>query len=147
MTSHGRMLGVDVGERRIGVAVSEGRLAVPLAIIEHESRDADLNRIAAIAREQEATAVIVGLPITMAGDEGEQARRTRRFGDALARRVDVPLIYHDERLSTADVIGAAGGRVTAAGGRASKRGRKPRVDDLAAAVILQRYLDTLEQTP
>ncbi len=141
------MLGVDVGERRIGVAVSEGRLAVPLAIIQHESRDADLNRIAAIAREQEATAVIVGLPITMSGEEGDQARRTRRFGDALARRIDVPLIYHDERLSTAQVTGAAGGRVTAAGGRTAKRGRKPRIDDLAAAVILQRYLDTLEGAP
>jgi len=139
-----RMLGLDVGERRIGIAVSQGRLAVPLAIVEHESRAADLERIAAIAREQEAQAVIVGLPITMSGEEGEQARRTRRFGDALARRVGVPIIYHDERMSTLQVVGAAGARVTGAGGRPGKRGRKARIDDLAAAVILQSYLDTLE---
>ncbi len=139
-----RMLGLDVGERRIGVAVSEGLLAVPLAIIEHESRDADLERIAKIAREREAQAVIVGLPITMSGEEREQARRTRRFGDALARRIDVPLIYHDERLSTQQVTGAAGGRVTGAGGRTAKRGAKPRIDDLAAAVILQSYIDSTE---
>jgi putative Holliday junction resolvase len=146
-TSRGRrLLGLDVGERRIGVAVSEGRLAVPLAIIEHVSRDADLDRIAAIAREREANAVIVGLPITMSGEEREQAKRTRRFGDALARRVDVPVIYHDERLSTQQVAGAPGGRVTR-GGHVVKRGGKARIDDLAAAVILQSYIDTVEQQP
>jgi putative Holliday junction resolvase len=137
-----RMLGLDVGDRRIGVAASEGRLAVPLAIIEHENRAADLDRIAAIAQEQEAQAIVVGLPVTMAGVEGEQARKTRRFGDALARRVEVPVIYHDERMSTLQVVGAAGARVTGASpGR--RRREKPRVDDLAAAVILQGYLDTL----
>ena len=137
-----RMLGLDVGDRRIGVAASEGQLAVPLAIIEHENRAADLERIAAIAHEQEAQAIVVGLPVTMAGVEGEQARKTRRFGDALARRVEVPVIYHDERMSTLQVVGAAGARVTGAGG-VRRRREKPRVDDLAAAVILQGYLDTL----
>ncbi len=137
-----RMLGLDVGDRRIGVAASDGQLAVPLAIIEHENRSADLDRVAAIAHEQEAQAIVVGLPITMAGQEGEQARKTRRFGDALARRVDVPVIYHDERMSTLQVVGAAGARVTGATS-ARKRREKPRIDDLAAAVILQSYLDTL----
>ena len=137
-----RMLGLDVGDRRIGVAASEGQLAVPLAIIEHESRAADLDRVAAIAHEQEAQAIVVGLPITMSGQEGEQARKTRRFGDALARRVDVPVIYHDERMSTLQVVSAAGARVTGATA-ARKRREKPRIDDLAAAVILQSYLDTL----
>ena len=140
----GRMLGLDVGERRIGIAANQGRLAVPLAIIEHESRAADLDRIAAIVREQEAAGVVVGLPILMSGEEGEQARRTRRFGDALARRISVPIIYHDERMSTLQVVGAAGARVTGARGRTASRGRKAHIDDLAAAVILQSYLDTLD---
>ncbi len=143
-TAKRRMLGLDVGERRIGIAVSQGRLAVPLTIVEHESRAADLERIAALTLEQEAEAVIVGLPITMSGEEGEQARRTRRFGDALARRIGVPVIYHDERMSTLQVVGAAGARVRGARGRAASRGGKARIDDLAAAVILQSYLDTLE---
>lgn len=150
MTANGggrphRMLGLDVGERRTGVAASEGRLAVPLAIIEHENRAADIDRIIAIAREQEAQVIVVGLPLTMSGEEGDQARRTRRFGDALARRVGVPVVYHDERMSTLQVVGAAGGRITGPAGAGRRRREKPRVDDLAAAVILQGYID--EQAP
>jgi putative pre-16S rRNA nuclease len=137
-----RMIGLDVGDRRIGVAASEGQLAVPIAIIVHENRAADLDRISEIAQEQEAQAIVVGLPVTMSGVEGEQARKTRRFGDALARRVEVPVIYHDERMSTLQVVGAAGARVTGRSG-VGRRREKPRVDDLAAAVILQSYLDTL----
>ena len=137
-----RLLGVDVGARRIGLAVSQGRIAVPLTIIEHETRASDLDRVAAAAREQDAAAIVIGLPLHMSGDEGEQARRSRRFGDALARRVEVPVVYQDERYSTAAVTGAAGGRIEHARG-AARRG-KPRVDDLAAAVILQAYIDAQE---
>ena len=146
--ARGRMLGVDVGERRIGIAVSAGRLAVPLVIIEHESRGADIDRVVKLALEQEASAVIVGLPIGMSGEEGEQAKRTRRFGDALARRLTAPVIYQDERLSSAQVTGAAGGRIErarTAGPRRGGRPERPRIDDLAAAVILQAYIDSLEQ--
>jgi putative Holliday junction resolvase len=137
------MLGVDVGERRIGVAVSEGRLAVPLVIIEHESRGADIDRVVRIALEQEASAVVVGLPIGMSGEEGEQAKRTRRFGDALARRLAAPVIYQDERLSSAQVTGAAGGRIdragTAGARRASPRSTTRGGGDPASAI---RYTGT-----
>src|SRR5438552_18224412 len=104
----GRLLGIDVGERRIGVAVSEGRIAVPLEIVVHQSRAADIERIANIAREQDVAAVIVGLPMTMSGEERGQAKRTRLFGDQLARALHVPVVYHDEAGSTAQValIGA-----------------------------------------
>jgi putative Holliday junction resolvase len=128
------MLGVDYGARRIGLAVSEGSLAVPLCIIAHESRDADLERVASAARERRVAAVVVGLPLLPSGDEGEQARRTRRFGDALARRLDVPVIYHDEIMSSAAAEEAT--RITAA-----RRGRHIRIDDQAAAIILQSYID------
>ena len=132
------MIGLDVGERRIGVAVSDGTLAVPLTIVEHRSRADDIERVAAIAREQKATLVIVGLPLLESGEEGEQARRTRRFGDAVARRIDVPLSYHDERYSTfraAEAVGAP----------ASRRRGRVRVDDHAAAMILQSYIDAQER--
>jgi putative Holliday junction resolvase len=135
------MLGLDVGGRWIGVAVSEGRVAVPLTIIEHTNRTDDVGRVAAIATEERATAVVVGLPVDVSGGEGEQAKVSRRFGDALAKVVGVPVVYHDETLSTADVQGGVGRR---RGGRGS-RSTKPRVDDLAAAVILQRYIDDLER--
>lgn len=136
------MIGVDYGERRIGIAVSEGRLAVPLVIIEHASRDADLDRVAQIVGEQEAQTVVVGLPISMSGEEGPQAKRARRFGDALARRIGVPVVYHDERLSSVQAAGGAAGRIVRATTR-SGRGRRerPRTDDLAASVILQGYID------
>ena len=137
------MLGLDVGQRRIGVAVSEGRVAVPLTIIDHESRKADIDRIIDLAHQQEAGAIIVGLPLTMSGEELAQAKRTRAFGNALADRAPVPVIYHDERLSTAQVAGAAGRRDRARDPSSvhPARRRKVRVDDLAAAVILQSYLD------
>jgi putative Holliday junction resolvase len=138
-----RLLGVDFGARRIGVAVSEGRIAVPLTIVEHESRERNLERVAAIARERGVAAVVVGLPVLESGEEGEQARRTRRFGDALVRRLDVPVLYQDERFSSVraeDALSEAG----AARARASRRGGKRRVDDAAAAVILQSYIDNAD---
>ncbi len=144
----GRLLGLDVGERRIGVAVSEGRIAVPLAIIDHESRAADIDRIAAMAREQEVAAVVVGLPVSMSGEEHAQAKRTRSFGDALARGLDRPVVYQDERLSTVQASRAGGRTVAPRRPRAvhpARRRGKPRVDDLAAAVILQAYLDSRER--
>ncbi len=134
------MLGVDFGARRIGVAVSEGRVAVPLTIVEHESRERDLERVAAIAREREAGGVVVGLPLLMSGEEGEQARRTRRFGDALARRLDVPVVYQDERFSSVRAEEATAD-VQAARGRGHRSVERRRIDDAAAAVILQAYLD------
>jgi putative pre-16S rRNA nuclease len=131
----GRLLGVDFGERRIGVAVSEGRLAVPLTIVEHVDRQRDLERIASLAREHVVDSVIVGLPMLESGEEGEQARRSRRFGDALARLIGIPVLYHDERLSTFTAEEAARELPV-------KHGRATHIDDIAATVILQSYIDT-----
>ena len=134
------MLGVDFGAQRIGVAVSDGRIAVPLTIVEHENREQDLERVAVIARERDVAAVVVGMPVLESGEEGEQARRTRRFGDALARRLDVPVVYQDERYSSVRAEAAmADAGVTR--GRAAQRGGKRGIDDAAAAVILQAYID------
>ena len=134
-----RMLGVDFGAQRIGVAVSEGRIAVPLTIVEHENREQDLERVATIARERDVAAVVVGMPMLESGEEGEQARRTRRFGEALARRLDVPVVYQDERYSS--VRAEAAMADAGAARRAAQRGGKRGIDDAAAAVILQAYID------
>jgi putative Holliday junction resolvase len=143
-----RLLGVDVGERRIGVAVSEGRIAVPLTIIEHRSRDADVARIAGIAREQAVVAVVVGLPVSLSGAEHAQAKLTRTFGQALARRVDVPVVYQDERYTTVRARTTPEPLTPAKEAAARKpprrKGERP-VDDLAAALILQAYIDAREQ--
>jgi putative Holliday junction resolvase len=126
-----RVLGIDFGERRIGVAVATGTVAVPLTIIEHRDRAADLDQISEIAAREGVDAIVVGLPLAPDGGEGEQARLTRAFGRQLAERAARPVIFQDERLSTLDA--APPGR----------RG-KP-IDDLAAAAILQRYIDTRDQ--
>jgi len=136
-TSLPRMLGLDVGERRIGVAVSEGTLAVPLTIIEHTRRDEDVARIARLARDHAAQRIVVGLPLQADGGEGEQARLTRRFARDLQAAVSVPIEFQDELLSSVDAEAA----LAAAGGR--RRGRL--LDDRAAAVILQRYIDAMER--
>lgn len=125
------MLGLDVGERRIGVAVSEGRIAVPLTIIDHTNRARDIERVAEIAEREGAQTIVVGLPLAPDGGEGEQARLTRRFGEQLAERVPVPIAYQDERLTTSEVAG--------------QRARGKPIDDLAAAAILQRYIDAAER--
>lgn len=141
------MIGLDLGQRRIGVAVSDGRVAVPLSILQCETLALDIARIEGLVREQEASAVVIGLPITMAGEERAQARGARKFGAALARRIEAPVVFQDERLSSAQVAGAAGRRMAprnASRAHPARRRGKPRVDDLAAAVILQAYIDGLE---
>ena len=132
-----RALGLDVGERRIGAALSdpEGILATPLEAIDVQSHDQALERIVALACEHGVDRVVVGLPISMDGTLGPQAQRVKSFADALAERVGLPVLTWDERLST-----VAAGRVLADAG--VKRGkRKKRIDSVAASLVLQGYLD------
>jgi putative Holliday junction resolvase len=142
-----RLLGVDVGERRIGVAVSEGAIAVPLDIIQHKNRAADIARLVDIARREDVEAIVVGLPVSLSGEEHAQARLTRRFGEQLAEASTVPVVYHDERYSS--VNAAALGDVVLPEKperrhRTSPRRKQP-LDDRAAAVILQSYIDATEK--
>jgi putative Holliday junction resolvase len=130
-----RMLGIDFGQRRIGVAVSEGRIAVPLTIVDHTNRMRDLDQIAKIAIRETITAIVVGLPLAPDGGEGEQARLTRAFGSQLAERTSLPVVYQDERLTSVDITPPR-----------AKRKARP-VDDLAAAAILQRHIDSLQGAP
>jgi putative Holliday junction resolvase len=147
------MLCLDVGERRIGVAVSDpsGRLATPLTTVERRSAERDFRRIADLVRDEGAERVIVGLPRTLAGEIGPQARRIQRWADRLKPYLVVPLVFADERYSTAEasrrLVGAAhaasgakaeGRRRTRPGGRT---GARAYLDAAAAAVILQDYLD------
>jgi putative Holliday junction resolvase len=132
-----RILGLDVGERRIGVAISdpEGRIAVPLRVVDRTSAEAT---IVGIAHAEQAELIVLGLPLSMDGTVGAQARLVQSFGNGLAQATGLPIEYWDERLSSvqAERTGAAAGR------RASRKaGRRKPSDDLAAAIILQGYLD------
>jgi putative Holliday junction resolvase len=127
-----RILGLDVGERRIGLAISspEGRLAVPLRILERVKEPADIEAIAEVARAEEASAIVVGYPLSLDGSVGRQARRVEAFARRLQKAIGLPLELWDERLTS----------VQAERSLAGHRSRGP-VDDVAAAIILQAYLD------
>ncbi len=131
-----RVLALDVGERRIGVAVSEGLLATPHGVIHRRSKAQDFAAVARLVTELGAERVVVGLPLSLSGDVGPQARRVTRYAQALARALTVPVELYDERYSTvtADELLAEGGR---------KRRRTP-IDAAAAAVILQGYLENIK---
>jgi putative Holliday junction resolvase len=132
-----RCLGLDIGDRRIGVALSDadGILASPLTIIERTDDSKALAAITDIIDRYGAGQVIVGLPRSLDGTLGGQAEKVRDFARRLAERIKVPLDYRDERLTT--VMARRLRRAT--GG---KKGRgKPRYDAQAAALILQDYLD------
>jgi putative Holliday junction resolvase len=97
-----RVLALDHGEARCGLAVSDptGELVTPLDVVERPDTRRGLARIGQVVRERDAELVVVGLPLTMAGEEGEQARAARAFAEKLARVVAVPVELHDERLTT-----------------------------------------------
>mgnify|MGYP001225350872 CR=1 FL=1 len=132
----GVRLGVDVGAARIGIARSDPRgvLAVPVETVRRGP--GDLDRIAELAAEVEAVEIVVGLPITLSGHEGPAAAQVREFAQALAIRVrPIPLRLVDERLST---VGAQR-RFHERG--LTVRGTRERIDQAAAAIILQNTLD------
>ena len=137
----GRILGLDVGERRIGVAISdpEGRLAVPLRILERRDEAADMEAIVDLARSEGVDALVVGYPISLSGEAGPQARRVQAFARQLADVSGLPTELRDERLTTVQAERAPG-PTRAARGRRGARRRAP-ADDLAATIILQSYLD------
>jgi putative Holliday junction resolvase len=132
-----RALGLDLGSRRIGVAVSSGTIASPLTVVERgRSRRHDHERIAAIVREEEADVVVVGLPLSLSGQDGPAARAARKEVAALATVVTVPVETYDERFTTVTAE-----RALAEGG-VRGAARRQVVDKVAAAVILQSWLDS-----
>lgn len=133
-----RVMGLDVGEKRIGVAVSDptGLLASPLQAIKSTPDSDDVESVLRIAAEQDIGEIVVGMPLSLSGRAGPQAKRVSEFARTLASRTSVPVSFVDERYSTAE----AEKRLREAGRRAAKV--KARVDAAAAAIVLQAYLDS-----
>jgi putative Holliday junction resolvase len=136
-TGTGRVLGLDLGDARIGVAISdpERRLAVPVGTIHVGQPPGELKAVAALVAEHDATLLVIGLPRSMSGDEGSRAALAREFGAALEAAVRVPIEFQDERLSTVEAE-----RVLREAG-VTGRERRRVVDRSAATVILQAWLD------
>lgn len=134
--ARGRVLGLDLGDARIGVAISDPgrRLAVPLGTVQTGAPH-DVKAIGAMVRDHGVTEVVVGHPRSMSGGAGPRARHAERFADALGAVLELPVHLQDERLSTVEAERAL--RAAGAGGRARRRA----VDRSAATVILQAWLD------
>ena len=137
-----RVLGLDVGDRRIGVALSDalGLTAQRLTVLEREGTAKDAAAVCALVEQHGAEAVVVGLPLTLRGDEGPQAKKVLAFAQTLRRRLSVPVQLIDERMTTVQ-----GERALLETG-ASRRARKQVIDQVAAQLILQQFLDTQRKT-
>ncbi len=144
-----RYLGLDVGERRIGVAVSDpdGRVAVPLKVITRSGGGADFSAVAETARAEAAEALVLGLPLSMDGSVGAQARSVQTFGDSLARETGLPVDYWDERLSTVQVERRPGRSRRGERHHPARYRERESLDALAASVVLQAFLDSRRAAP
>ena len=135
----GRVLGIDVGSVRVGVAMSDatGTLASPLETLQRAKDGSDLDRLAALVVEHEVTEVVVGEPRHLSGASGASAQDADAYARALVGRIgaDVPVHMIDERLSTV----SAASSLRASG--VDSRRQRPVIDQAAAVVILQSYLD------
>ncbi|HLF25421.1 MAG TPA: Holliday junction resolvase RuvX [Anaerolineae bacterium] len=131
-----RLLALDIGAKRIGVAVSDESqlLATPLTTITRASKREDFEMIAKLIAAHRAEKLIVGLPRTLRGEEGPQAARVRRYAEALTATIDIPVVFQDERYTTVEAEERLAG--------SPRRRRRPGdIDAAAAAIILQDYLD------
>ena len=136
-------MGLDIGEKRIGVALSDSLriIAGALTVVDRVTDDAALKQIIDLARENEVERIVVGMPRSLDGSLGKQAQAVQAFVDLLKERTDIPVVTWDERLSTV----AAERTMLETGMKRDKR--KKHRDSLAAAIILQGYLDRANTKP
>jgi len=133
-----RVLALDVGDSRIGLAISDpnGQVAVPLRTLHRRSLETDIAEIAAVAAQEGVEVIVVGFPLSLDGTAGHQAQRVQDFVDDLRTAIPLPVELWDERLSTAQAEQLLR--------TVPPRSRKARAeqDALAAAIVLQAYLDS-----
>ena len=124
-----RVLALDFGEARCGCALSDptGTLATPIEVVERPDTRRGMQRVVELVRTRDVGRVVVGLPLSLSGEEGPQAARTREFAARLAARLHVPVVLHDERLTTR---------------QADRTGGAADADSRAAAHLLEAYLAT-----
>ncbi|HXV63444.1 MAG TPA: Holliday junction resolvase RuvX [Vicinamibacteria bacterium] len=132
-----RVMGIDLGERRIGVALSDegGVIASPRETVERKGNRRDIPLLLDIARRENVGEILVGMPLSLDGSEGAQARKVARFVEALRAETDLTVTTWDERLST---VSAERALLEA---DVSREKRRRAIDRVAAAIILQSYLD------
>lgn len=137
-----RILGIDPGEVRVGIAISDPRgvVAVPVGVYQR-SEDGNPDSLARLAQAENVEMIVVGLPLSLDGSIGPQARRARRFARAIETASGLPVVFWDERFTTQQ----AGRAMIEAG--ASRKRRRSAADATAATILLQEYLDCHPQQP
>jgi putative holliday junction resolvase len=132
-----RVLALDVGTKRIGMAVTDelGITAQGLATLERQNKKSDLARLVHVLQEYDVGEVVVGMPLRMSGDEGTQAEKMRAFAHDLKEQSGLPLHFWDERLTSAE----ANRMLDEAG--MTRLDRKGKVDQMAAVMILQSWME------
>jgi putative Holliday junction resolvase len=138
----GRLLGLDYGTVRVGLAVTEEeqRVAVPLETYTRRNREQDARHLAAVIRDHRIVGLVIGLPLHMGGEEGQKAGEARRFGAWAGDVAGLPITFWDERLSTSQ----ADEHLAAANLKPKKR--KLLRDKIAAQIMLQSYLDSQQHS-
>jgi len=146
-----RWLGIDLGEKRVGLAVADGDAAEAIArplvtLLRGRTIEEDAARVTAVLERERIDELVVGLPLHASGDEGPQATLTRAWGEALAVKVGLPVAFRDERLTSHLAEARLGpmkrGRSGGPPSRTQRDAYRARVDREAAAIILQDELDT-----
>src|SRR5262249_54066995 len=135
VTAPGRLLGVDFGTVRVGLAVSDPDrlIASPLATYPRQGPDADARYFLELAAAERLVGLVVGLPVHMSGQEGQKAAEARAFGTWLAGVTGLPVLYWDERYTSHEA------EQLLLGAKLTKKRRKERLDRVAAQVLLQSY--------
>ena len=131
----GCILALDVGTKTIGVARALGSMAFPVTTLRRKGVRHDTEQLFQLCRKNNATTVVVGLPLELDGNEGRSARLARQIGDALGERTGLPIAYQDERYSTVEAS-----RLLSEQGLTARQQRSV-IDQAAAAVILQDWLE------
>ncbi len=134
MDEEGKILGVDFGERRIGLAMAIHGLAEPFSIIEAKNPTAAIEKIVEVCQQEEIKEIVLGLPLDSEGQIGPAAKKVKEFGQKLGRETDLKIIFWDEALTSEEALAKM-----IESGRRQKKRRK--LDDVAAALILQEYLE------
>lgn len=131
-------MGLDVGSKTVGIAISDelGLTAQPITTVRRTNKKADLDALQRLIDDHQVTHLIVGLPLNMNGSEGPRAGESRKLGDAIAGQSNLPAIYWDERLTS---VAAEKALIEA---DVSRKRRKEVIDQVAACLILQGWLDS-----
>jgi putative Holliday junction resolvase len=140
VTIPGRILALDLGKKRIGMAISDelGITAQGIPTLERRNKRSDFTALAALVRDNNIRQIVLGLPLRMSGEEGTQADWVRQFAEELKKHVDVPVALRDERWTSKQAE-----RVLMGSG-IRHEDRKPAIDRMSAVILLQDYMDSRE---